>query len=181
MNERNNEEPRGILGRLGESWRLFRESLRDEYEAQKTPETPQEEAPIFTAQGGWNVLYLFGHEVELRNMGVTGSNVQSIRYDQITQVAVKRGGMAALIIESRGGGTLTLKRATHSTAEEARRIIQERVNAALDASPPRHAEREGSAPADIPDQILKLSKLRDSGAITVEDFEAKKKDLLDRM
>ena len=34
---------------------------------------------------------------------------------------------------------------------------------------------------DIPDQIRKLAELRDTGVISVEEFEAKKKDLLDRM
>jgi len=39
-----------------------------------------------------------------------------------------------------------------------------------------------AAPADsIPDQIAKLAGLRDAGVLTVEEFEAKKKELLDRM
>jgi len=34
---------------------------------------------------------------------------------------------------------------------------------------------------DIPDQIKRLAELRDSGAITDEEFERKKAELLDRM
>ena len=34
---------------------------------------------------------------------------------------------------------------------------------------------------DVPDQIRKLAELRDAGAITDEEFEEKKKDLLQRM
>jgi hypothetical protein len=34
---------------------------------------------------------------------------------------------------------------------------------------------------DIPDQIRKLAELRDAGAITNEEFEEKKKALLERM
>jgi len=34
---------------------------------------------------------------------------------------------------------------------------------------------------DIPEQIKKLAELRDSGAITAEEYEAKKSDLLGRM
>ncbi len=34
---------------------------------------------------------------------------------------------------------------------------------------------------DVPDQIRKLAELRDAGAITNEEFEEKKKDLLERM
>jgi hypothetical protein len=37
-----------------------------------------------------------------------------------------------------------------------------------------------SAP-DIPDQIRKLGELRDSGVLTVEEFESKKAELLSRM
>lgn len=54
------------------------------------------------------------------------------------------------------------------------------------------AFREGAAPAvsatpaapsalEIADSIERLAKLRDSGAITTEEFEAKKAELLDRM
>ena len=34
---------------------------------------------------------------------------------------------------------------------------------------------------DVPDQISKLAELREAGAITDEEFEEKKKDLLERM
>ena len=40
--------------------------------------------------------------------------------------------------------------------------------------------RPHSSP-DIPEQIKRLAELRDSGAISAEEFEAKKRDLLDRM
>ena len=36
-----------------------------------------------------------------------------------------------------------------------------------------------SAPPDIPEQIRKLAELRDAGVL--DEFEAKKKDLLNRM
>jgi Short C-terminal domain len=38
-----------------------------------------------------------------------------------------------------------------------------------------------SASTDIPEQIKKLAELRDSGAITEDEFERKKAELLDRM
>ncbi len=48
------------------------------------------------------------------------------------------------------------------------------------------AERNPTAPAspaapDVADQIAKLATLRDQGALTSEEFEAKKTELLDRM
>jgi hypothetical protein len=35
--------------------------------------------------------------------------------------------------------------------------------------------------SDIPGQISRLAELRDGGVITAEEFEEKKRDLLDRM
>ncbi len=52
---------------------------------------------------------------------------------------------------------------------------------------PRRRRRRSStldrpaAPVDPAEQIRRLAELRDSGALTEEEFEAKKKDLLDRM
>jgi hypothetical protein len=40
---------------------------------------------------------------------------------------------------------------------------------------------EASGSTDIPDQIKKLAELRDAGAITDEEFERKKAELLERM
>ena len=40
---------------------------------------------------------------------------------------------------------------------------------------------EKRRPEDVPDQIRKLAELREAGAITDEEFEEKKKDLLERM
>jgi hypothetical protein len=45
----------------------------------------------------------------------------------------------------------------------------------------RPTPTEGAASTDIPEQIRKLGELRDAGVLTEEEFEAKKKDLLDRM
>jgi len=40
---------------------------------------------------------------------------------------------------------------------------------------------EKSRSEDVPEQIRKLAELRDAGAITDEEFEEKKKELLERM
>jgi len=49
------------------------------------------------------------------------------------------------------------------------------------ASAPAAAAPAAVAPASIPDQIAKLDELRRQGVLTDAEFEAKKKDLLDRM
>jgi hypothetical protein len=43
------------------------------------------------------------------------------------------------------------------------------------------SSQQRASQSDIPDQIRKLAELRDMGAISNEEFEAKKRELLDRM
>ena len=57
---------------------------------------------------------------------------------------------------------------------EANLVPRRRVEPALRA-------KTVSQPDDIPEQIEKLAELKETGSITNEEFEAKKKDLLDRM
>jgi len=45
----------------------------------------------------------------------------------------------------------------------------------------QQAAAAAAPPADVADQIAKLAALRDQGALTSEEFEAKKAELLDRM
>lgn len=49
------------------------------------------------------------------------------------------------------------------------------------AAPPAVAAAPPSSAQEIADSIERLAQLRDSGAITAEEFEAKKAELLDRM
>jgi uncharacterized membrane protein YdbT with pleckstrin-like domain len=44
-----------------------------------------------------------------------------------------------------------------------------------------HTAHAVAPPPDVTDQISKLASLRDQGAITTEEFESKKSELLDRM
>jgi uncharacterized membrane protein YdbT with pleckstrin-like domain len=52
---------------------------------------------------------------------------------------------------------------------------------AAGANRPAPAQAVPVATPDVADQIAKLATLRDQGAITTEEFEAKKAELLDRM
>jgi hypothetical protein len=62
-----------------------------------------------------------------------------------------------------------------ANAEEARVLIQGRPDV---PEPPGSAL---SAPPDIPEQIRKLAEFRDAGVLDEDGFEAKRKDLLNRM
>ena len=62
----------------------------------------------------------------------------------------------------------------------AQRVAPEEETPVLPEEPPLRVEAF-SQQGDIPDQIRKLAELRDTGVISVDEFETKKRDLLDRM
>jgi len=100
-------------------------------------------------------------------------------------------GAGDLDIESAGkDGQSHFENVRHPDMVQQEIYRQMEVNARLQAS--WHADASAaarSAPAaavpvatpDVADQIAKLATLRDQGAITTEEFEAKKAELLDRM
>jgi hypothetical protein len=63
----------------------------------------------------------------------------------------------------------------------ARRQASWHADASVAAAASRPAAAVPVATPDVADQIAKLATLRDQGAITTEEFEAKKAELLDRM
>ncbi len=63
----------------------------------------------------------------------------------------------------------------------ARRQASWHADASLDRAAAAPAAAVPVATPDVADQIAKLMTLRDQGAITTEEFEAKKAELLDRM
>ncbi|MBQ5990917.1 MAG: SHOCT domain-containing protein [Clostridia bacterium] len=63
-------------------------------------------------------------------------------------------------------------------------IMQDKINAialneGVPQEAPEKAPEEASAPVDVPEALEKYKRLLDSGVITQEEFDAKKKQLLD--
>jgi hypothetical protein len=103
---------------------------------------------------------------------------QRIRYEQIAQVVVRKGlQRSSLIIERTGGHALRVDGLGHITAEQAREGIQIRVQ---DARRSGTSASSASAPS-IAAQIRELAELKEAGLITEEEFQTKKRNLLDRM
>lgn len=131
-------------------------------------------------------LFVFEDRIELHEPGVFKSTSQTMRYDQIAQVATKAGWFSAdLVIESRGGGTIYVKKVGKADADRVREFINERLGRPVVSQVIERPEAvpvgsPGGAP-DIPDQIRKLAELKDAGILTEEEFEAKKQALLKRM
>jgi hypothetical protein len=122
-------------------------------------------------------LLAFEDAIEVRTaVNPLKKDVQRVRYDQVAQVSEKLGLIFAdLVVETRGGDTLLVPGLTRQEARHVGAFIRERM-----LSGPAGGANE-SVPLDIPDQIRKLAELRDSGAITNDEFELKKAELLDRM
>ena len=120
-------------------------------------------------------ILVYENEIEVRTLRPPRRSVQRVRYEQIAQVFVNRGIVyAELVIETRGGGTLSLAGMSKPNAEAARALIRERLDAASTGA-------AGVSYSGAPEQIRKLAELRDAGILSAEEFETKKKDLLDRM
>jgi hypothetical protein len=141
-----------------------------------------EETPVAVFRtaslGPVEAVRLYEHEVEVARAGILRRSTQRVRYEQIAQVAVNRGLLSTtLTIESTGGDTMSVEGMSRITAEEARAAIQERVEIARVTA--RGTESTGAPP--IATQIRELAELKKAGIITEEEFQTKKRDLLERM
>ena len=126
------------------------------------------------------VLRLYEQEIEASHGGLVSVTRQRVRYDQIAQVLVKRGLLyTTLVIESTGGHTLEVTGMTTRGAQAAREAIQERMRttASLGSTTTPNA-RETSSIGTV---LRELAELKEAGIITEAEFEAKKRDLLDRL
>jgi hypothetical protein len=123
-------------------------------------------------------LRVYEDAVEVTQFGLGGQNTRSMRYDQIAQVIVRKSMFrATLVIESSGGHTMLVESMTKQDAEDACALIRERAEYAVSSST---GSASGSA-SDVPAQIRELAQLMEEGIITKEEFDTKKKDLLDRL
>jgi hypothetical protein len=146
-------------------------------------ETPFEvfETPWF---GPKSELRLYEHEVEVTHSRkkvwkgrVTG---QRLRYEQIAQVVISDvplGPYKILVIESTGGHTMRINPLSQDAANKACAAIQERMNLVRERGV---AETSSSTPT-VAAQIQELANLHDTGILTEEEFQTKKRDLLDRL
>lgn len=112
--------------------------------------------------------------------------------EQVDGITVEKGRLSAkLHVRGTDGRVFTMKNLTPEKAEQARALIEQRREVHA-GDPNRFAGAEFSTPADgvpatadgaadIPGQIRQLAELKDAGILTEEEFESKKRDLLDRM
>lgn len=114
---------------------------------------------------------------------VARANWALLGYETSASVSKTDDGKAMLALESEYGkldmtlfGDMGQTRRDHDQIYE---MVEVELHAyqAIDANTPA----SGSGEPDIFEQIRKLAELRDSGILTAQEFETKKKSLLDRL
>jgi Short C-terminal domain len=121
-------------------------------------------------------------ELVITEDGVEGEVIQGLKrikmhlpYDRIAQVNLLRGVFRAdLEVVNKGGtGNLIVKALNKGEAEEAKNLIEAKIQSAL------HAQSvAGRAPQSVADELRKLAELRDQGLITEVELHAQKAKLL---
>lgn len=159
---------------------------RREAAAEKASAQAAGEQPLMQLKGSmvktkeWrpNKVLIFNDRVEELDPGFLKKRMQTIRFDQVAQVGIKRGVVwSEVTIESTGGHTIVAHGLKKGEADEAKGLLDRLISGA------RSRSAEGPPPpaVDIPEQLRKLAELRDAGVLTAEEFEAKKAELLARM
>ena len=121
-------------------------------------------------------------ELVITDDGVDGEAIQGLKrikmhlpYDRIAQVNLVRGVFRAdLEVVNKGGtGNLIVKALNKDEAEEAKNLIEAKIQSALYAQ-----SVAGRALQSVGDELRKLAELRDQDVITEVEFQAQKTKLL---
>lgn len=121
-------------------------------------------------------------ELVITDEGVEGEVIRGLKrikmhlpYDRIAQVNLIRGVFAAdlEVINKGGSGNLIVKSLNKAEAEEAKNLIESKIESLLTAQ-----SRTAFEPRSVADELGKLVELRDRGIITNAEFQAQKAKLL---
>ena len=136
------------------------------------------------------VIQITSKGINYTNSGLASAVAKEnifVPYDQIAAVEVLKillGLQVNFIITSTSGKKLRLQQVDKEQAERAKEIIYESQKKALNDKLRNTNTNDNSfsnnntSTIDVADQLLKLSKLKESGIITQDEFEAQKKKLL---
>jgi uncharacterized membrane protein YdbT with pleckstrin-like domain len=129
------------------------------------------------------VLGVTQHEVSWNQGIVFQREHRVLPVDRIQDVNVAHWlTSSALLLSTAGGGpsTTRIRPLSRRDARQAAEVIRSLISRST-YSPTRQRGEPTTFSLSIPDQIQQLARLRDSGALTEEEFAAKKRELLDRM
>jgi hypothetical protein len=133
-----------------------------------------EEAPYF---GIWpRRLAIFEDRVEVRDFELLREKTESKEYGWVDRVVVSgKGWFSSLLLAGREGEPVLIRGVRKDAAERAKALIEERMpraNGQLIRSP--------EAAPDTERLMLALTELRDAGVLSEEEFETKRKDVMDK-
>ena len=145
---------------------------------------------VLVGAGGSKIIT---SEIEKKVLSATASSAATLKSDPTTAAAIAtapsptealRAVENAQAAETLAAETPAAETPAAETEESEFPTAQsvaskDATHIALEDPPPKPPAV--SQPNNIPEQIKKLAELKDTGAITNEEFETKKKDLLDRM
>lgn len=121
-------------------------------------------------------LRVYDDRIECTQPGlVGGGSTDAIRYEQIAHVLINRGlRWSELAVQTTGGGGFGIAGLNKGDADTAKTLIEERIARSRSQAHPAPV----SAAPTMAEQIAQLAALRDSGALTEEEFTASKARLL---
>lgn len=133
--------------------------------------------------GHTRFLLVFEDRIELHDLGKTtsilkkGAQFQQVPFDKISSIGGQQSGLYHTVSVVASGTSIEFKSNAFDgqlLLQTINRIFNTRGTGAT--NPP--STMDNSA---IPDQIRKLSELKDAGVLTDEEFQKKKSELLDRL
>jgi hypothetical protein len=128
---------------------------------------PPKEEPIYKTSYGGFWIRVYPSRVEFK----AGAGSENIPINQIASIHMGMVGLMQVIIETTGGKKYKVPTRKKKEVKDAIYASQSALNSG----------QTGQAVSDnrnIADEIKKLAELRDSGALSEEEFQAQKKKLL---
>jgi len=136
-----------------------------------------DEQPMKIARGTYNggngILVATDRRLIFIDKGLIGLKTEDFAYDKISSIQMKTGMVFGEIEIDAAGNRSKIQNMDKKIARELADWIRNHIGAAARSVAPPTA-----AAADPIEQIARLAKLKDAGAITEEEFSAKKKQLL---
>jgi hypothetical protein len=124
-----------------------------------------------TYHGGNGIMVATDRRLIFIDKGIVGLKTEDFAYDKISSIQMKTGMVFGEIEIDAAGNRSKIQNMDKTVARELADWIRNRIQT-------RATSPSAPASADPIEQIARLAKLKDAGAITEEEFAAKKKQLL---
>ena len=112
---------------------------------------------------------------------LSGYNLETFPLEKITAIETSKGFMGKRIVIKMSGNESEMKWIRHGDPDSLVDLVRERMSYTSAAHQIAATQGNVQVNSDIPDQIRKLSDLRDSGILSDGEFASKKQELLSRM